>query len=248
MRLDKQKHDKRKFSFVIFTGCFALFLILSFFSVENVYAIDNEVISKNNIINDYNLISNFPNNIANNHRLTNNPSPISTNSTNNSIINNNNHPFNFDSKTNNDSNRIGYNKDSFENFAGKSTIANELININFMDYNLLDLYFEDSYFADFYFIFFNDSTQRFFNDINDFLNHFIVLVISSLNFKGNGFESLNNFIKKIINIDFNKFDNNEDFLILDDYQSSSYQTLTILFFMKIFMDFHKHGKERLNSF
>ena len=96
--------------------------------------------------------------------------------------------------------------------------------------------------------FFNPDFNDYFIDICVYVNNDIVLIISTLDFKGHGFESFNNFIKKVANFNFNKVENHEDIPLFQDFQSRSNVTLTILFFIKIFMDFHNNGKEHLNSF
>jgi len=49
MRIYKQIQNKRRVSFFILGSFFVLFLVLSFFSINNVYGYDNEVILDNNV-------------------------------------------------------------------------------------------------------------------------------------------------------------------------------------------------------
>ena len=134
--------------------------------------------------------------------------------------------------TNNSKNTdISYLRDTTEKIEGKA------------------VYLDNIGFNEVYFIFnfYGSDFEWYFNDIYDYINQEIILPVS-LSSKGNGFENFNNFIKKVANIEFNNIDNDEDISFIQSFQSSSNTTLTILFFIKIFMDYHNNGKEHLNSF
>ena len=232
MRMYKQRPDKKQNS-LIFAGFF-VFILLSFFSITTVYAIDDENITSDIDTNPYdNSLDIYvpndniyaPNNTLNADKKS-MPNSIKVNVKNqsespNENINEENNDLPSSEKRNN-----------LEKIDGKTTSSQSI------DENGIDLIID-----------LNDYIPiQNYNDINDYINQNIVVFISS-NSQGNGYENLYNFIKKVANINFNKFDNeNEDILILEDHQSSSYQTQTILFFIKIFMDYHNHGKEHLNSF
>lgn len=129
-------------------------------------------------------------------------------------------------------------KDNLKKIGEKSTKLDNINKLNGTDFN------------NFYPIFQYPNSNNYiyyFNDINNYINKHIVVIISNSNFKGNGFENFNNFIKEIANVNFNKIDD-EDTSFIQDFQSSPKPTLTILFFIKVFMKHHDHGKEHLNSF
>jgi len=93
------------------------------------------------------------------------------------------------------------------------------------------------------------NNDNYFNDINNHINYNVVFLTSSSDFKGTSFKNIDNFIKEVSNLNLNKNNANEDTSIDYDFQSSCYKpTVTILFFIKIFMDHHDNGKEHLNSF
>jgi hypothetical protein len=225
MRINKQRPEKRK-SFSIFTGLIALILILSFFSITNVYAIDDEIFSGHSDTYQDDSLKPVPDesvNIEIHDGDSKNP-PIEHGLKNKNEFRNEN--------SNNQNSDVSYSEkgNNLEKTDGKATTIDKTDSTGF--------YFN----IDFY----NSNSKGNFNDIKDYVNQDIVLLISS-NSQGNSLEN-NNFIKKVANINFNKIDNDEDFLPIPKLQSISFSTLTILFFMKIFMDFHNHGKERLNSF
>jgi hypothetical protein len=269
MRIYKQRPDKRKISFFIFTGL-VLLLMLSFFSMDNVYA---QEVETSDIDSDYRPTSLASNSISNNQTSNNNYSPdinpgnqwprpspgTSPGSNQNGNIGNPNGnvgspiniitpdttvdfnppvvaPVHNDPSTKDEKNSDVVNQnngDAEEKSDGKST-GDNIIDSNGGFGSIISYY--------------DPNSEANNSDINEYLNQEFILIISSLNFKGNGLENFNNFIKKVAKINFNKFDNDEDISIILYYQSSSSTNLTILFFIKIFMDFHNNGKEHLNSF
>lgn len=112
--------------------------------------------------------------------------------------------------------------------------------------NLSNIDFNNSYF-----IFQNyDPNFNYYDYFNAIINNVSynnVFLISSSHFNGNGFNSFNNIIKELSNINFIKIDNNDNSVIFD-FQSDERPTLTILFFIKFFMKNHDNCKEHLNSF
>ncbi|MCL2157232.1 MAG: hypothetical protein FWH54_04335 [Methanobrevibacter sp.] len=124
------------------------------------------------------------------------------------------------------------NRDNLEKIETKSTKLESIDSDDF--YSIINYY--------------DPNSEGISNDLGDYLNQDIILSVSSFNFKGNGFDSFKIFNKKVAIINFKNIDNDEDISIIQDFQSSSNVTLTILFFIKIFMDFHNNGKEHLNSF
>jgi len=120
---------------------------------------------------------------------------------------------------------------------------------DYHDKDVKSIYLDMINYNDFYSLInhFYPNPEDFFNDINDYINNNIILQTSNLNFKGHSFENFNETVKKVANFNCNR-DNDEDLSIVQDDYISPYQTLTILFFIKTFMDFHNHGKEHFNSF
>jgi len=256
MKIYKQKSEKRKISFFIFKGFLALFLILSFFSLTNVYATDNEAIASDidtviidiipfNDFNQENLVLEDDLDFENQSKENMSNTTINSNTTfnmNKSTAPNNMDTANSfspepclgDNEPTNDNKSVSY-RDSIEKIEGKSTISQGIVSNGF---NPIISYYDPN----------SEGRNNDNNDIVDDVYQDLILPISSLNFKGNGFDNFNNFIKKVANINYNKIDNDEDISIIQDFQSSSYSTLTILFFIKIFMDFHNNGKEHLTSF
>lgn len=195
--------------------------------------------SSNNIISSNNQYSNlFSPSIYINSRLN----KQSDYSTNNIYLNDKYHIdvyFNKDYKSDN----LHYIINNGNNLEEKEEKSTNLNNSDYMDCN------------EFYSIFqyYNSNFNNFNNyngycsDINDFINHNIVVSIPS-NSHGISFEYFNNFIKEINNLNFNKIDDGEDISIIQSFQSSPKPILTILFFIKIFIEHHNNGKEHLSSF
>ena len=249
MEIHKQNPEKWKNLFFILAGFFTLFLILSFFSISTVYAIESEMITIDN-----ESITIFLANDSNQKNLSldedldfHNGSWVTTsneaeNSKSDGILvmdesiilcaDESSADYEYEDDNCKNSYDSYSDRDSLEKIGGKSTQSER---VDFNNVYFISLYLDPGF-------------NGYYNDILDYFNHNIVLSISSSNFKGNGFGSFNNFIKKVANIYFNKVDNHEDTLIIQDFQSSFHRTLTILFFIKIFMDFHNNGKEHLNSF
>jgi len=277
MRIYKPKQDKMKISFFIFAGFLALFIMLSFFSINNVYATENELITSDiamgtgiAIGNDSDIgidtvdISVLPesnldnpvlegddlnqDNIAldENIDFQNESMENISNKTEDSINNSvslpsdksvamdYSSPMDMDSdhdKNITDNTNVP-NRDNLEKIETKSTKLESIDSDDF--YSIINYY--------------DPNSEGISNDLGDYLNQDIILSVSSFNFKGNGFDSFKIFNKKVAIINFKNIDNDEDISIIQDFQSSSNVTLTILFFIKIFMDFHNNGKEHLNSF
>ena len=303
MKIYKQKPDKRKTSFFIFTGIIALILVLSFSSITNVHANDGEVvlideevplaIDENQGNSDSEVNSDIGEESEENDSNESEDSE-SSNDTNNSkeSLDDSDDENNDNSANNQENNFTDWEQElnnlQFANVTDrkvskpkKNKVSNitkgnsEQKDVKSIDLKIIKLMVLNSLskhndsnsekhykdidvkpidldiinYNDFYSFInqYDPNSQEFFNDINEQINKDILLPISSLNFKGNG-ENFIQIIKKVANINFNKNDVDEEISIIQDNQSISFQTLTIPFYIKIFMDYHNHGKEHLNSF
>ncbi|KZX12083.1 hypothetical protein [Methanobrevibacter curvatus] len=122
-----------------------------------------------------------------------------------------------------------------KNNIGKKSINIENINYNSF-YSILQYY--SSNFNNYY---------DYYNYINLYVKHTTISLTSS-DFKGTPLLKFNNFIKEISNLNFTKIDEDKQNIIIHDSSTSFKPTLTILFFIKIFMEHHDNGKEHLISF
>lgn len=304
----KQRPNKRRILPYVFGGFFLLFVILSFFSINNVYGFDNEIIKSNNVddISIYNInnTNNYLDNDSNqivlfgddlnysNDSIKNTSLNITENSENSNITieleENSTIKSNVNINNDNNINNLISANNQYSSLTS-SSIANSLLN-NQSPSSSNDNYFNDNYkninvhylmdnrdtldkieekstnidntdnieydnfysISQYYNLNFNnfnnsDNYNAYLNDLKEHINNNIVVLISS-DFKGLNLEHFNNFIKEIANLNLNKINNEEDNSIIRDFQSSSKPTLTILFFIKIFMEHHDNGKEHLSSF
>lgn len=304
----KQRPNKRRILPYVFVGFFLLFVILSFFSINNVYGFDNEIIKSNNVddISIYNInnTNNYLDNDSNqivlfgddlnysNDSIKNTSLNITENSENSNITieleENSTIKSNVNINNDNNINNLISANNQYSSLTS-SSIANSLLN-NQSPSSSNDNYFNDNYkninvhylmdnrdtldkieekstnidntdnieydnfysISQYYNLNFNnfnnsDNYNAYLNDLKEHINNNIVVLISS-DFKGLNLEHFNNFIKEIANLNLNKINNEEDNSIIRDFQSSSKPTLTILFFIKIFMEHHDNGKEHLSSF
>ena len=136
----------------------------------------------------------------------------------------------------NNNNYLTDNRDNLDKLSEKS------FNLDNIDFN--------SFYSIQYYNFIN--YEEYYNNLNDYINNNIVIITlnsnSNLNFSGNGFDNSNNLIKEVSNLNFAKVDDADDTSTIGDLQSSFKLNLTILLFIKIFMEHHDNGKEHLNSF
>jgi len=230
MGIYKPKPGKWENSFVIIAGFLALFFILSSFSLTNVYAVDGEIVASDEEIDFSSEIQASPPGSGGNSYSIQNSSPNPISPQPNDPIYYQDNKRSGDSNKGDDSSPMDSKRNTLE-IGGKSTLAKI-----------------DS--IEFYSIFNNNNpnSERDFNDINGYITHKTVIIISDSNFRAHGFDNFNNFIKIVAFIKYNEFDKDEDILIIQDFQSSFNPTLTILFFIKTFMENHNNGKEHLNSF
>ena len=261
MKIYKQRFDKKKISF--FIGIFfALFLILSFFSINNVFGSDSEITTSIDNDTNFDIFSSNDsnqNNDSENTTIILNES-IYTNTTINSqgTVDKNNviREENFvnpkleenasyldeESDFTSDKNiNINYKtKDIYYQIDGDNFEKIELKSTNFDNFDESIFYSSLQYYIP------NDSDD-YYVDINNHINKNIAFLISSY-YKEFDFEHFNNFIKDVSNYNFNKVTNNNDSSIIQDFQSCPEPIFNILLFIKIFMEYHDNGKEHLNSF
>jgi len=224
MKMYKQELEKRKISFFSLAGLFSIFFIL-LFSISNVYGLDSEIILSDSEI----FTSDNDTDYADISLVDDSVESISFRATTSELlftdvpVNDSTYEDHIDNISKN--NKLSYITDS-----GDNLIVENSIYLNSFD--------SGNYFI---FDFHDPSSEDYYNHIKDSINHEILLSVS-LNFKRSGFENFNNIIRKIDFINFNKIDNDENISIIQDPQSGFNPTVTILFFMKIFLNYHNNGK------
>ena len=254
----------------ILAGLFVLFSILSFFSIANAYGFDTEITTSSDIDTNDNL-NLYSESIQNTSKETNNSessnaiidinnSTPTSNSVSDSSSSDGVYPVPDSSSAPNDSlsdmqssysDNDKYFNDNYKSNDAYYLIDNEdnLDKISKRSTNLYNIDFNSFYPIQYYNPNFNNY-EEYYNDINDYIANHIVLIISNSNsnsiLNGNH-ENFNNLIKEVANLNFNKVDD-EDTSSIGNFQSSPKPTLTILLFIKIFMEHHDNGKEHLNSF
>ena len=277
MNTKKQRNDKKGVLFFTLLSFFLLFLMFSFsidnvYGFSNDIITNSDNISFSNDLNQSNISLknnlNFSNDSIQNSNETNNSESSNDTSdvinlADSSSINQLNHNKAKSSASNATlAGYLNHESDYYadnhlnNNYKNKNNydLLNKSENIDNIDKtdelkgsnNLSNIDFNNSYF-----IFQNyDPNFNYYDYFNAIINNVSyndVFLISSSHFNGNGFNSFNNIIKELSNINFIKIDNNDNSVIFD-FQSDERPTLTILFFIKFFMKNHDNCKEHLNSF
>ncbi len=127
--------------------------------------------------------------------------------------------------------------------AATEKIDEKSVKMNNIDIDFNNFYSATQYYED------DTTNSEDTNDNNNYLNNYnLVTLLSTSDFQGKGIHNFYNFIKEVSNFSLNNVNTKEDTSLLDLFDTGPTPTMTILFFITLFMEHHDNGKESQNSF